>query len=148
MHEKNLLKLREKFETNLGQLERSYEEKLTDLTDALELQRKVEIHEMEERKNLHINDLMKNHQKAFGQIKDYYNEITTGNLKLIKELKVWRRLWRNRWGIEAGCFMDIDAHSLCFLQITSFIPFCSLGYLDSHSFFVLPDFYDNRYHNA
>lgn len=87
LHEKNLLKLREKFETNLGQLERSYEEKLTDLTDALELQRKVEIHEMEERKNLHINDLMKNHQKAFGQIKDYYNEITTGNLKLIKELK-------------------------------------------------------------
>lgn len=83
-----MLKLREKFETNLGQLERSYEEKLTDLTDALELQRKVEIHEMEERKNLHINDLMKNHQKAFGQIKDYYNEITTGNLKLIKELKV------------------------------------------------------------
>merc|ERR1711937_608716 len=41
----------------------------------------------EERKNLHINDLMKNHQKAFGQIKDYYNEITTGKLKLIKELK-------------------------------------------------------------
>merc|ERR1712224_772369 len=62
-------------------------EKLTDLADALELQRKVEIHEMEERKNLHINDLMKNHQKAFTQIKDYYNEITTGNLKLIKELK-------------------------------------------------------------
>ena len=81
-------KLREKFETNLGQLEKSYTEKLTELTDALELQRKVEIHEMEERKNLHINDLMKNHQKAFGQIKDYYNEITTGNLKLIKDLKV------------------------------------------------------------
>ena len=88
LHERNLQKLRDQFETNLGQLERSYEEKLTDLTDALELQRKVEIHEMEERKNLHINDLMKNHQKAFGQIKDYYNEITTGNLKLIKELKV------------------------------------------------------------
>lgn len=61
--------------------------KITELSNALELQRKVEIHEMEERKNLHINDLMRNHQKAFGQIKDYYNEITTGNLKLIKELK-------------------------------------------------------------
>ena len=80
--------MREKFEANLKELERSYAKKLTELTDALELQRKVEIHEMEERKNLHINDLMKNHKKAFTQIKDYYNEITTGNLKLIKELKV------------------------------------------------------------
>jgi len=85
--ERSLQKLRERFEGNLKSLERSYADKLTELTDALELQRKVEIHEMEERKNLHINDLMKNHKKAFTQIKDYYNEITTGNLKLIKELK-------------------------------------------------------------
>merc|ERR1712054_126627 len=87
MHDKSLQTLRDQFEGNLRQLERSYEEKLTELTDALELQRKVEIHEMEERKNQHINDLMKNHEKAFSQIKGYYNEITTGNLKLIKELK-------------------------------------------------------------
>jgi hypothetical protein len=47
----------------------------------------VHIHEIEERKNLHINDLMRNHEKAFGQMKSYYNDITNDNLKLIKSLK-------------------------------------------------------------
>ena len=28
--------------------------------------RKLEIHEVEERKNFHINELMKKHEKAFG----------------------------------------------------------------------------------
>ena len=35
---------------------------------------KVEIHEIEERKNQHINDLLKNHEEAFREMKDYYNE--------------------------------------------------------------------------
>lgn len=42
----------------------------------------MDIHEIEERKNLHINDLMKNHEKAFGQMKAYYNDITNDNLKV------------------------------------------------------------------
>ena len=45
---------------------------------------KVEIHEIEERKNQHINDLMTNHEKAFKEMKDYYNDITRENLDLIK----------------------------------------------------------------
>lgn len=56
----------------------------------LELKRKVEIHELEERINKHINDLMKNHEKSFVQIKNYYNDITKDNLNLIKSLKVNR----------------------------------------------------------
>lgn len=35
----------------------------------LELRRKVEIHEIEERKNQHINELLFNHQEAFDEIK-------------------------------------------------------------------------------
>jgi growth arrest-specific protein 8 len=58
------------------------------LEDDLELRRKVDIHEIEERKNQHINDLMRNHEKAFRQMKNYYNDITNDNLKLIKSLKV------------------------------------------------------------
>ena len=42
---------------------------------------------MEERKNYHINELMKKHEKAFGEIKNYYNDITHNNLDLIKSLK-------------------------------------------------------------
>jgi hypothetical protein len=42
----------------------------------MELRRKTEIHEIEERKNQQINDLLRNHEKAFSDIKNYYNDIT------------------------------------------------------------------------
>jgi hypothetical protein len=53
----------------------------------LELKLKVEIHELEERKNLHINELMMNHDNAFAELKKYYNDITAENLNLIKAHK-------------------------------------------------------------
>jgi len=34
---------------------------------------KVEIHEIEERKNQHRNDLMMNHATSFKEMKDYFN---------------------------------------------------------------------------
>jgi hypothetical protein len=86
-HAKNLGKLREEFNHNIELLEGKYQDKLTALKRDLELRRKVEVHEIEERKNLHINDLMRNHEAAFGQIKDYYNDITHDNLTLIKKLQ-------------------------------------------------------------
>lgn len=58
------------------------------LRDELDLRRKTEIHEIEERKNGQINSLMKNHEKAFSDIKNYYNDITLNNLALINTLKV------------------------------------------------------------
>ena len=58
------------------------------LRDELDLRRKTEIHEIEERKNGQINTLMKNHEKAFSDIKNYYNDITLNNLALINTLKV------------------------------------------------------------
>ena len=45
---------------------------------------KVEIHEIEERKNQHINDLMKNHEEDFREMKEYYNDITKENIELIR----------------------------------------------------------------
>mmetsp|Transcript_28725 Transcript_28725/g.37687 ORF Transcript_28725/g.37687 Transcript_28725/m.37687 type:complete len:483 (+) Transcript_28725:59-1507(+) len=84
---KNLQKMREGFQKNLDDLTTRCQKRLEQLEADLELQRKVNIHEIEERKNLHINDLMKNHEKAFSQMKKYYNDITNDNLKLIKSLK-------------------------------------------------------------
>ena len=86
-HAKNLSELREEFNHNLEVLEGKYKKRLSTLDRDLELRRKVEVHEIEERKNLHINDLMRNHEAAFGQIKDYYNDITHDNLTLIQKLK-------------------------------------------------------------
>ena len=45
---------------------------------SLFLNRKMEIHEIEERKNKHINDLMDNFEKAFTDMRNYYNSITQG----------------------------------------------------------------------
>jgi len=57
----------------------------------MELRRKTEIHEIEERKNQQINDLLRNHEKAFSDIKNYYNDITLNNLNLINTLKVRKK---------------------------------------------------------
>lgn len=67
--------------------EKSYEEKLAKMKQDLQLKLKVDIHELEERKNLHINQLIKNHEEAFEDLRTYYNEITRDNLKLIKDHK-------------------------------------------------------------
>jgi growth arrest-specific protein 8 len=62
----------------------NYEQKIENLREELELRMKVEVHEIEERKNQHINDLMRNHLEAFKEMKEYYNDITKENLELIK----------------------------------------------------------------
>lgn len=84
---KGLQKLRDLFENQHRQLQEQYEKQVEQLKIDLELNRKVEIHEIEERKNQHINDLLLNHQEAFDEIKNYYNDITHDNLQLIKSLK-------------------------------------------------------------
>lgn len=84
---KSLQKLRETFEHNHHDLFEQYERQVEELKIDLELRRKVEIHEIEERKNQHINELLFNHQEAFDEIKAYYNDITHDNLQLIKNLK-------------------------------------------------------------
>lgn len=73
-------KLQEEVEALQGDLEMQkeqliddYERKLEELKEELALRMKVEIHEIEERKNQHRNDLMENHTKSFKEMKDYYN---------------------------------------------------------------------------
>ena len=82
--ESNLKDLQLSLDTSKLNLIANYEQKLEHLKEELELRMKVEIHEIEERKNQHINDLMKNHQEAFKEMKEYYNDITRENLELIK----------------------------------------------------------------
>lgn len=80
--------LRADFERQAREIEQKYERKMRALREELDLRRKTEIHEIEERKNSQINTLMKNHEKAFSDIKNYYNDITLNNLALINTLKV------------------------------------------------------------
>ncbi|KAJ3112772.1 Dynein regulatory complex subunit 4 [Phlyctochytrium bullatum] len=86
-HDQEISKLRADFERRAKELHQKYEKKMKLIRDELELKRKNEIHEIEERKNGQINALMKNHDKAFTEIKNYYNDITLNNLALINSLK-------------------------------------------------------------
>lgn len=86
------------------------------LRDELDLRRKTEIHEIEERKNGQINTLMKNHEKAFSDIKNYYNDITLNNLSLINTLKV---SFMAKW----SAARDLKNHTEC---ITHFLKHLSL----------------------
>ena len=69
------------------ELQNKYEKQMKMLREDLELQRKQELHQTEERKNSHIRELMRKHRQAFTEIKNYYNDITSNNLDLIKTLK-------------------------------------------------------------
>lgn len=86
-HDEQITQLRQDFERQAREIEGKYEKKMRALRDELDLRRKTEIHEIEERKNGQINTLMKNHEKAFSDIKNYYNDITLNNLALINTLK-------------------------------------------------------------
>ncbi|KAI1890190.1 hypothetical protein AGOR_G00171130 [Albula goreensis] len=86
-HDEEITKMRQDFESQVQDIERKYDKKMQVLRQELDLRRKMEIHEIEERKNSQINTLMKNHEKAFGNIKIYYNKITFNNLALINSLK-------------------------------------------------------------
>ncbi|NWV28817.1 DRC4 protein, partial [Origma solitaria] len=69
------------------EMEAKHTRKMQALRDEMDLRRKTEIHELEERKNTQISELMGNHEGAFGAIKNYYNDITAKNMALINLLK-------------------------------------------------------------
>ncbi|XP_062860556.1 dynein regulatory complex subunit 4 [Trichomycterus rosablanca] len=86
-HDEDITKLRNDFERQVREIEAKYEKKMQALRQEQDLRRKTEIHDVEERKNGHINTLIKNHEKAFSDIKNYYNDITLNNLALINTLR-------------------------------------------------------------
>ncbi|KAJ8369261.1 hypothetical protein SKAU_G00092890 [Synaphobranchus kaupii] len=85
--DEEITKMRQDFESQVQDIEKKYDEKTQALRHDLDLRRKMEIHEIEERKNSQINTLMTNHDKAFSNIKIYYNKTTFNNLALINSLK-------------------------------------------------------------
>lgn len=75
------------------EIEATYEKKMQMQREAQDLRHKTEIHEIEQRKSIHINTLIKNHEKAFSDIKNYYSDITLGSFNQISTLKVcWEGL--------------------------------------------------------
>ncbi|GET93260.1 T-lymphocyte triggering factor, putative [Leishmania tarentolae] len=78
---------RRNHEKELARLQASYEAKLSTLREDLELRRRAEIQDAEERYHLHINHLIQQHEDKFNEMKVYYNNITHNNLEIIQSLK-------------------------------------------------------------
>jgi len=87
VHTTELDKNREHNESELKELVEASNRRLSDLNDRLEQKEKFHIHEVNERKNLHINDLIENHDSSVDRIKAYYGEVTKENLTEIKKLE-------------------------------------------------------------
>jgi hypothetical protein len=85
--DKNITYERDGFSRQLKEIQLKYDVKMKKLREDLEHRAKKESEEIEERKNTHIRELMKKHELAFVEIRNYYNNITTNNLVLIKTLK-------------------------------------------------------------
>lgn len=79
--------LRLQFERRSRELQALYEDKMVRARDELTRDREEELKAIETRKAKHIGMLISSHEKAFADIKGYYNEVTHANLDLIKSLK-------------------------------------------------------------
>jgi len=86
-HDSTETELREEFERQVKEIENKYEKRCKDIREQNELRRRTELHEVVQRKNSQINALMRRHEKAFSDIKNYYNDITLNNLAHINSLK-------------------------------------------------------------
>jgi len=63
------------------------EKKYANFIQDSSVKHRMEMFDIEERKNLHIQNLINNHDKNFNEMKNYYNDITLNNLALISSLK-------------------------------------------------------------
>jgi hypothetical protein len=79
--------LRHEFERKANEAQKLFEARMKKTREILDKTRKEEIKGIEEAKHVMIDKLMAEHQKAFADIKNYYNDITHNNLDLIKSLK-------------------------------------------------------------
>lgn len=83
----SLSQARADLETAASKVEERFTNRVSELREQLELQHAMEIAEVEERKNRHISELVRSHDAAFLDMKNYYNDVTLNNLALISSLK-------------------------------------------------------------
>ncbi|VDN11568.1 unnamed protein product [Dibothriocephalus latus] len=79
--------LKRQHETESEEMEQRHAKQAAMLREELETKRRSEIHATEERKNMHIKQLEVCHDKAFTGMKSYYNDVTLGNVNVIKTLR-------------------------------------------------------------
>ena len=78
-------KMKEDYDKHFKEIEDEQERNMEALYEDYNLQRINELHEIQERKDRHINQLIKNHKKAFNEMRNFYNKITQDHLSYITQ---------------------------------------------------------------
>ena len=86
-HRKEISKLRETFERQCADQLTFYTDRLTAVAEEMRIKTQMELHEIDERKNAHLAFLKNAHEKAFLDIRHYYQSITSDNVSLITSLQ-------------------------------------------------------------
>lgn len=81
--------LKDRFIADCQVIEGKYQKRMEALRNRMDLKNKVEVTETEARKNKRIAEIIEDHNNAFNNLKEHYNDITINNLTLIGSLKVW-----------------------------------------------------------
>lgn len=100
---------REKFQIEIKEMANLHERRLQEYMENSEIRHRMEMSEVEERKNNQIRQLIDAHEKAFGEMKSYYNDITINNLALISSIK--EQMEEMRRQTERNEKQMADAHS-------------------------------------
>ncbi|XP_053947815.1 dynein regulatory complex subunit 4 [Anastrepha ludens] len=86
-HNDEMAEARIQFQREAKDMDLLHEEKMKALRNEIELVYRMQMFEVEERKNTQIQRLIDSHDTAFNDMKNYYNDITLNNLGLISSLK-------------------------------------------------------------
>ncbi|KRX07161.1 hypothetical protein PPERSA_00071 [Pseudocohnilembus persalinus] len=84
---KKFLSLRQDYERLANDIKKKYDNKMAKLRTEMEEARQALIKQLEEKKDLKIGNIKKEHHKKYQDIKNYYSDITATNLDLIRQLK-------------------------------------------------------------
>lgn len=86
VHAEELSKTRAEFEERARQIEDKADKKLHEIKVELTVKHRTEIAEVEERKNKQLSELIAHHERAFSDLKNYYNDITLNNLGMTNSI--------------------------------------------------------------
>lgn len=86
-YQKILEKKQDEFKQGCIDLQNKYDDKVTAYQKHFSLKHSMEMMEVEERKNEHTHNLIREHELAYQELKSFYNNILLNNLSVIENLK-------------------------------------------------------------
>lgn len=110
-HESLVLQLRESYEVKGEQGKSMYDYHAKQIRDKYELMSKNDIDELEQSKTLEIDALVLSHKQSFDSIQQYFHDIQSNNMELIKSLKQELKQYKKLELIQSRSLNDVNKQS-------------------------------------